>query len=248
VVQGEWKQVKAVTLRKQVADALREAILSGELQPGEKLREVDLAERFGVSRNPVREAIGELEQQGLIVARPNRGKTVVSPTDEDLRQAYQVRVCLELLALRLAWNQITEERLAEMKRLVALMRRTTSDPELTSVARHGRLNVLDATFHGLLIEATGNKTLIRAWDTASPWALGFIRDLEREKEQESVRDTAGRDPHEDFVAALERGDIDAAEHSLLAHLSRSWLAPANDDEALDTATHIVSVLSDLAGD
>ena len=100
----------------------------------------------------------------------------------------------------------------------------------------------------LLIEATGNKTLMRAWNTASPWALGFIRDLERVKEQENVGDTADRDPHEDFMSALERQDIDAAGQSLLAHLSRSWLAPANDDEPLDTATHIVSVLSDLAGD
>lgn len=245
MAEKERKQIQAITLRKQVADALREAILSGELRPGEKLREVDLANRFGVSRNPIREAIGELEQQGLIVARPNRGKTVVSPTNEDLRQAYQVRACLELLALRLAWEHITDRRLAKMRQLVELMKKTTHDQTLSHVARHGRLNILDAQFHQLLIEATENKTLIRAWKTASPWALGFIRDLERERIEERIGNWIVKDPHEDLMNALEQKNLDLAEQALITHLSRSWLPPAESQEALDTATHITSLLFSL---
>jgi len=217
-------------LRRQVADALREAILSGELQPGEKLREIDLAERFGVSRNPVREAIGELEQQGLIISQPNRGKTVISPSDEDLRQAYQVRASLELLALHLAWNQITEDVLEKMRQLVGMMTEATNDPELSPVTRHGRLNVLDARFHGLLVETTGNSTLMRAWDMASPVSLGFIRDLERERRHAEQRMLTQPEPHAAFLAALEQRDLESAEGALLAHLSRSWLSPTEQNE------------------
>lgn len=224
----QWKPVKAITLRRQVADALRAAILSGELQPGEKLKEVDLAERYGVSRNPIREAIGELEQQGLIVSEPNRGKTVVSPTDEELRQAYQVRVCLELLALRLVWHRITDDLLAQLNLLVAAMEETAAETGLSPLARHGRLNLLDAQFHGLLVNATGNRTLTRAWDTASPWALGFIRDLEQERHRAEAESHPPRDPHADLVGALARRDFEEARQALLGHVSRSWLRLVDD--------------------
>ena len=243
VTKEGWTQVKAVTLRRQVADALREAILSGELQPGEKLREVDLAERFGVSRNPVREAIGELEQQGLIISQPNRGKTVVSPTDEDLRQSYQVRACLELLALHLIWDQVTDDLLEQMRRLVAMMQEATHDPSLSAVTRHGRLNVLDARFHGLLVEATGNHTLMRAWDMASPVAFGFIRDLERERSQTENHALTRPEPHAEFLNALEQRDLDAAEQALMAHLSRSWLAPSGPSQQTQDSIQRVSSLT-----
>ena len=225
------RQLKSTTLRKQVADALREAILSGELRPGEKLREVDLAQRFGVSRNPVREAMGELEQQGLITSLPNQGKVVVSPTDEELIQAYQVRLCLEMLALHLAWEHITQEHLVRWRHLVDLMRQASADAALGPVERHGRLNVLDAEFHGLLIQATHNKTLMRAWHSASPWALGFIRDLERERAGQAHA-LSESDPHEQFVAALERRDMGAAREALLTHVSRSWTSRANGEPAI----------------
>jgi len=242
VTKTEWTQVRAVTLRRQVADALREAILSGELQPGERLREIDLAERFGVSRNPVREAIGELEQQGLIIAQPNRGKTVVSPTDEELRQAYQVRACLELLALHLVWDKITDELLEQMRRLTAMMHEATTDPDLTPVTRHGRLNVLDARFHALLVEMTGNRTLVRAWDMASPWAIGFIHDLEKERSHTSPHLLDRPEPHSDFLDALERRDLPAAETALMLHISRSWQPSAGEGDAMNEIAQRVSSL------
>jgi DNA-binding GntR family transcriptional regulator len=247
VTENGKTRVRAVTLRRQVADALREAILSGELQPGEKLREIDLAERFGVSRNPVREAIGELEQQGLIISEPNRAKTVVSPSDEDLRQAFQVRASLELLALHLAWDQLTDDVLAEMRRLVGMMEAVAGDLDLSPVARHGRLNVLDARLHGLLVETTGNQILMRAWDMASPLALGFIRDLERERDQTDHPDSTRPEPHAAFLAAIEARDLAAAASALMSHLSRSWLPPAGQNgDAREIIQRVSALTQDIS--
>jgi len=208
--------LRAVTLRRRVADALRQAILSGELRPGERLREVDLAKRFGVSRNPVREAVGELEQQGLIVSRPNQGKSVVSPTEQELRDALQVRLALERLALQQAWPALTPARLSALRRLVDEMRRVSEDAALTPRQRHGRLNIMDARFHGLLVEWSGNQTLMRAWHASSAWCLGFIHDLEDDAGGLAL-ENGGEEPHEALLAALESGVLESALEALSAH-------------------------------
>mgnify|MGYP000993228219 CR=1 FL=1 len=190
----------------------------------------------------MREAIGELEQQGLIVSQPNRVKTVVSPTDDDLRHAYQVRTCLELLALHLLWDRITDDLLTQMRRLVTMMQEAAADPRLSPLARHGRLNVLDSRFHGLLVQATGNHVLLRAWNTASPWVLGFIRDLQQERSHTEGRVWPRPDPHEALLAALEQQDLASAERALLAHISTSWRHPADRDVAGEQAVERVSSL------
>jgi DNA-binding GntR family transcriptional regulator len=228
---GLTNALHATTLRQQVADALRRAILCGELQPGERLREIDLADRFGVSRNPVREAIGELEHQGLIVTTPNQAKMVVNPSDEDMRQAAQVRICLELMALRLAWPRISADEIIRWRRLVDAMSRTRTYLTEPGLSRLGRLNCLDAEFHGLLVEWAGNRTLMRAWTAASPWALAFVRYLQRPSQTPMPRDV---DPHTAFVDAVERRDYTAAESELLKHLRRPAVHNEAESEVLES--------------
>ena len=102
-------------LRDVVFQTLRQAILYGELKPGERLMEVHLAERLGVSRTPIREAIRKLELEGLVVMIPRRGAVVASITEKDLKDVLEVRRTLEILAGEVACERITPKLLEELK-------------------------------------------------------------------------------------------------------------------------------------
>ena len=101
-------------LRDVVFNTLRQAILKGELKPGERLMEIALAERLGVSRTPIREAMRKLEQEGLVVMIPRRGAQVANITEKDLNDVLEVRIALENVAIEKACARMTEE---EMRRL-----------------------------------------------------------------------------------------------------------------------------------
>ena len=96
-------------LRDVVFNTLREAILKGELKPGERLMELQLASKLGVSRTPIREAIRMLEQEGLAVTIPRRGAEVARMTEKDMEDVLQIRAALDELAVQLATEQITDE-------------------------------------------------------------------------------------------------------------------------------------------
>ena len=96
-------------LRDVVFNTLRNAILKGELEPGEKLMEKKLSEKLGVSRTPIREAIRKLELEGLVVMTPRKSAEVASITEEDLTDVLEVRRVLETLAIDLACKNITNE-------------------------------------------------------------------------------------------------------------------------------------------
>ena len=100
-------------LRDVVFNTLRQAILRGELKPGERLMEIALSQRLGVSRTPVREAIRMLEQEGLVIMIPRKGAQVAEISEKDLKDVLEVRLGLEELAVRIACQRITEEELEE---------------------------------------------------------------------------------------------------------------------------------------
>ena len=97
-------------LRDVVFNTLREAILKGDLEPGERLMEISLANRLGVSRTPIREAMRKLELEGLVVMVPRRGAQVASITEKDLKDVLEVRTSLEVLATELACERMTQDR------------------------------------------------------------------------------------------------------------------------------------------
>ena len=105
-------------LRDVVFNTLRQAILRGELKPGERLMEIALSQRLGVSRTPVREAIRMLEQEGLVIMIPRKGAQVAEISEKDLKDVLEVRLGLEELAVRIACQRITEEELEELERAV----------------------------------------------------------------------------------------------------------------------------------
>ena len=142
------------TLGERVYDLLREDILSGHLGPGAELSEVALAERLGVSRGPVREALGRLSAQGLVTIQPRRGAYVSVLTRQEFLEAYQVREVLEALAARLAVTSLRPEDLAELEALQGEMLQAARDKAVRSFfdANH--------RFHLRLVSLSGNGRLI----------------------------------------------------------------------------------------
>ena len=120
-------------LRDVVFNTLRKAILKGELKPGERLMEIALAERLGVSRTPVREAMRKLELEGLVVMIPRRGAQVANITEKDLNDVLEVRIALENLSIENACTRMTEEQLEELQR-----RMTGLDAERAAILEESR--------------------------------------------------------------------------------------------------------------
>ena len=139
-------------LRDVVFQTLRQAILRGELEPGERLMEIHLADRLGVSRTPIREAIRKLELEGLVVMIPRRGAIVASITEKDLKDVLEVRRTLEVMAAEIACDRITPELLDELAEAGEEFRKDSDD--YTSLA------AADVKFHDIIYAATDNQRLI----------------------------------------------------------------------------------------
>lgn len=140
-------------LRDVVFHTLRNAILKGELKPGERLMEVQLAQRLGVSRTPVREAIRKLELEGLVCMLPRRGAVVANITVRDLEDVLEVRASLEELAARKACENITEEQLRDLKKTAGDFRRSLEGDDLVACVE------ADMAFHEIIYEAAANRRL-----------------------------------------------------------------------------------------
>src|SRR5262245_57342905 len=111
-----------------VLTSVRDGILRGVLEPGARLRQEELAEVFGTSRIPIREALRALEYEGLVASEPNRGFSVATLDADDVEEAYDLRILLEGHAIRLALPLVTEEDLEELEPLFAHMQ-TAADPD-----------------------------------------------------------------------------------------------------------------------
>lgn len=141
-------------LRDVVFNTLREAILKGELKPGERLMELQLAARLGVSRTPIREAIRMLEQEGLAVTIPRRGAEVAKMTEKDMQDVLQVREALDELAASIACEMISKEELEQLKQAMKDFELAISTKDVKSIAD------TDMIFHDIIYHATRNPKLV----------------------------------------------------------------------------------------
>ncbi|UGY94256.1 GntR family transcriptional regulator [Streptomyces gobiensis] len=193
------------SVRAQVLSALRESLLCGELRPGEVYSAPSLAERFGVSPTPVREAMQQLASEGAVQTMPNRGFRVAEHSDRELAELGEVRALLEVpTVLRLA-------RVLPAERWQAL--RPLADLTVTRAARGDRAGYADAdrAFHAGLLELTGNRQLVLV-----------AEDLRRRAQRPVGRASdllAAASEHVALIDALCAGDATAAERVLRAHLS-----------------------------
>lgn len=142
-------------LRDVVFNTLRKGILTGELKPGERLMEIHLANRLGVSRTPIREAIRKLELEGLVIMIPRRGAEVAQITEKSLKDVLEVRRSLDALCAELACIRITEEGKEQLKEACAEFERATKTKDATMIAK------ADVALHHIIVEATENQRLVQ---------------------------------------------------------------------------------------
>ena len=147
-------------LRDVVFQTLRQAILKGELQPGERLMEIKLAETLGVSRTPIREAIRKLELEGLVIMVPRKGAYVAGVSMKDIHEVYEVRAALEMLAVSLAAERITDEELDALERQV-LKESEAEASEDTDEHTLDNIVYIDTTFHDIIYQAANNQRLVQ---------------------------------------------------------------------------------------
>ena len=162
-------------LRDVVFNTLRQAILIGELKPGERLMEIHLADRLGVSRTPIREAIHKLEREGLVTIIPRRGAEVSQITEKSMNDVLEVRRALDALCVELACERISEEELEKLKEACDLFEEAVKTGDVKQIAQ------ADVDLHDIIVQATGNRRLVQLVNTLSEqmyrYRFEYIKDF-----------------------------------------------------------------------
>jgi GntR family transcriptional regulator, rspAB operon transcriptional repressor len=197
-----------LTARDQVYAALREAIVSAELEPGRRLSENELAERLGVSRTPVREALARLRDERLVAIVPQLGTFVTLISDDAIADAAFVREALECSAIRLATARATAPQLEALQANLVAQERAERDGDVDA------FDVLDAALHRSLCELSGRDI---AW-SLSRRANGHLDRVRRLSLPEPGYLAEMVTEHRAVVAAVADGDADRAEDTLRHHL------------------------------
>ena len=187
-----------------IAEALREQIQAGALPGGSALNQNELAERFGVSRIPVREALRQLESDGTIRYVPNQGAVVTAYTAAEIRERFEIRGELEPLALRLAIANLTPQVLRALERELIAMR------DETNPARWGKHH---KAFHHLLYEGAGRPRLLAIIESLY---ISLAHAMTPDLGPAEMR--AHDAEHRAILDAVSHGDVEAAARALRAHL------------------------------
>ena len=200
-------------LRDVVVNTLRQAILKGELEPGERLMEIQLSERLGVSRTPIREAIRKLELEGLVLMIPRKGAEVAKISETSLREVLEVRRSLEELAAELACQRIGERELLDLEEAEEAIAEAIIHGEPMEIAES------DEHYHDLIYQATGNSRLVQILNNLREqmyrYRLEYIKD--EDKRQILVVE------HEHILQALKNHDIQDAKSAVRGHIDNQQL-------------------------
>ncbi len=215
------KPLKESSLRVQAARTIRQAIFSGQFQPGTQLLEMHLARDLGVSQTTVREALVQLEQAGLVNRVPNKGTAVTTLSPEEVRHRLTIRTLLEGLAWVTAASRMGPN---EFEHLEELLNRIRGASEISSQKAEAEL-----AFHRYIWDQSGNPTLVRMLDLVTPPLFAFITPMRKQQ----IKDVKKLDrAHEEVVLALRRGDPEVLTATLRDHLESSYgkfLEPGNLD-------------------
>ena len=164
-------------LREVVFNTLRQAILKGELEPGERLMEIQLAERLGVSRTPIREAIRKLELEGLVLMIPRKGAEVAKISEKSLRDVLELRRSLEELAIELACQRMTEEEIDELEDAQRAFRKAVDSKDVMLMAE------TDEKYHEIIYQGTKNSRLVQILNNLREqmyrYRLEYIKDADK---------------------------------------------------------------------
>jgi len=204
-------------LRDVVFNTLRQAILKGELKPGERLMEIQLAQRLGVSRTPIREAIRKLELEGLVTMVPRKGAEVAQITEKSLRDVLEVRKALEELAMQIACDKISDVTIEDLEVALEEFKSAISSKELTAIAE------ADVNFHDVIYNATQNDKLISI--------LNNLREQMYRYRIEYIKDYGSHkrliEEHEQIIESLKNQDKESATMAICNHIDNQELGVIN---------------------
>lgn len=212
-------------LRDVVFNTLREAILKGELAPGERLMEIQLAERLGVSRTPIREAIRKLELEGLVLMIPRKGAEVAKISEKSLRDVLEVRRSLEELAIELACQRMDEEEIARLGRIQREFAEAIEDGDAMRIAES------DEAYHNIIYQGTGNVRLVQI--------LNNLREQMYRYRLEYIKDSDKRQvllvEHEQILKALRLHHVQEAKEAMREHIDNQEITVLKNIKERDQA-------------
>lgn len=206
-------------LRDVVFNTLRQAILTGEMKPGERLMEIHLANKLGVSRTPIREAIRKLELEGLVIMIPRRGAEVAQITWKNLKDVLEVRRAIDVLAIELACDRMSSEELDELYRACEAFKEATKTQDARVIAK------ADVALHDLIVKSTRNDRLMQLVNTLSEqmyrYRFEYIKDVsQHEKLVQEHNDMYQSilNKNKELAAEAVRKHIDNQEESIIKQL------------------------------
>ena len=201
-------------LRDVVFQTLRQAILKGELHPGERLMEIKRAERLGVSRTPIREAIRKLELEGLVVMIPRKGAAVANITEKDTKDVLEVRRTLEMFAVEVACDRITPLQFVQLEKAAKEFEDSKGSMDLIRIAE------TDMKFHEIIYEATQNERLVQMLNNLREnmyrYRIEYLKDA-------NYYDSLVRE-HQEILDAVKTGDKARARVCMRDHIDNQQLA------------------------
>ncbi|MEY8354771.1 GntR family transcriptional regulator [Lachnospiraceae bacterium 54-53] len=195
-------------LRDVVFNTLRQAILKGELAPGERLMEIQLAERLGVSRTPIREAIRKLELEGLVLMMPRKGAEVAKISEKSLRDVLEVRRSLEELAIELACRRMTSESVTELEK--------KQDDFRAAILKGNAMEIAetDEAYHDVIYKGTCNDRLVQMINNLREqmyrYRLEYIKD--EDKRQILLLE------HDNILNAVKQRKVEEAKEAMREHI------------------------------
>jgi DNA-binding GntR family transcriptional regulator len=204
---GEGKTIERTVMRDQIKKILSDAILRNELKPGERIVETRIARELSVSQAPVREALLELEQLGLVEILPYQGAFVRKPSRDDFRDAYSVRALLESEGAKEAALRITDEEITELTEIVTKMVRYGDLQDY-----HGFIKY-DILFHERILLIAGNKLLYKFWSQTRMSNLTYVTTTISKR---NLLELAVR--HQDILNSLTSRDCDSAGKLMGEHI------------------------------
>ena len=197
-----FSPVRPKPLRAEVVDMLRDAIINGKLQPGQHLKENDIADQMSVSRSPIREALRQLEQEGLIVSIPNQGCFVRRFEESDIEEVFSLRTALESLACEILISDqlLGPAELDTLEQLIEQQAKATLEEDLE------RLVALDMDFHQFLCQSAKRERLLKMWQSLRAQMQVLFR-MRFTARPSCVPQTVCPD-HRAILEALRKGDAE----------------------------------------
>jgi DNA-binding GntR family transcriptional regulator len=210
VMKGELKMDvnDYLPLRDVVFNTLRQAILRGEMEPGERLMEIQLAQKLGVSRTPIREAIRKLELEGLVVMIPRKGAEVAHITEKDMKDVLEVRSTLEELAVKVACKNVTDEKIAELKAANKVFESAIVSKDVVNIVE------ADVKFHDIIYAMTDNARLIQIINNLREQMYRYRLEYVKDARTHSILISE----HNDIIRQMHDKNIEAAKNVVRQHI------------------------------